>query len=77
MITSYKNIIWDFDGVLINSNQIREAAFREAFSGYPKNITELIEFHKLNEGLSRYVKIEYFFNEILNQKLSKKRVMKF
>ena len=36
MITSYKNIIWDFDGVLINSNQIREAAFREAFSGYPK-----------------------------------------
>ena len=36
MITSYKNIIWDFDGVLINSNQIREAAFREAFIGYPK-----------------------------------------
>ena len=74
MITSYKNIIWDFDGVLINSNQIREAAFREAFSGYSKkNITELIEFHKLNEGLSRYVKIEYFFNKILNQKLSKKK----
>ena len=74
MITSYKNIIWDFDGVLINSNQIREAAFREAFSEYSKkDITELIKFHKLNEGLSRYVKIEYFFNKILNQKLSKKK----
>ena len=74
MINSFKNIIWDFDGVLINSNQIREAAFREAFTGYSKkNIAELIKFHKLNEGLSRYVKIEYFFNKILNQKLTKKK----
>ena len=34
MISSYKNIIWDFDGVLIDSSEIRIFAFKEILKDY-------------------------------------------
>jgi len=70
MIPQYLDaIFWDFDGVLINSNSIREMGFEKVLSDYPKEKVEaLLQFHKANGGLSRYVKFRHFFENILGEK---------
>ncbi|MCV3430300.1 HAD hydrolase-like protein [Campylobacter lari] len=66
-----KNILWDFDGVIIDSLAIRDYGFREIFKEFDKALVEkLIEYHCINGGLSRFHKIRYFFNEILKKDIS-------
>lgn len=63
-------ILWDFDGVIIDSLSIRENGFIDVLSNYPiDKVDLLLKFHKENGGLSRYVKFEYFFTEILKIKV--------
>ena len=70
-----KTIIWDFDGVIINSNEIREIGFRNSLNGYHEdNIDSLIKFHRVNGGLSRYVKFKYFFENITKEEYSSKQI---
>jgi len=70
-----KNILFDFDGVILDSMTIRTEGFREIFSGYQKkDIDLLVDFHNKNGGLSRYVKIEYFFKKILNQDIDNQKI---
>ena len=58
-------IFWDFDGVILDSMEIRNTGFREVLKNYPSNeVEKLIEYHNLNGGLSRYVKFRYFFEKI-------------
>lgn len=73
--SKYKIIFWDFDGVLMNSNEIRELGFVHVLSDYPKQkVDQLLKFHKKNGGLSRYVKFRYFFEEVLGEKISKEEI---
>ena len=59
-------LIWDFDGVLIDSNDIREMGFRKVLQGYnPLQIDDFINYHRQNGGLSRYHKFNYFFESIV------------
>ena len=73
-----KNIIFDFDGVILDSMPIRELGFREIFKDYPEEmVTELIQFHDRNGGLSRFIKIRYFFKKILEQPISDEEINKY
>lgn len=66
-----KNIFWDFDGVILDSQKIRINGFREIFKDFDKSsLDRLISYHINNGGLSRFHKIKYFFNEILGQEIS-------
>ena len=68
---NYKHLIFDFDGVLVESNEIRFDGFRSLFCNYPSyEVEKLIQFSRANGGLSRYKKIRYFFEEILNEPIS-------
>ncbi len=68
---SNKVFFWDFDGVLMNSNAIRDRGFIEVLKDYPDNeVKKLLEFHQLNGGLSRYVKFRYFFEKIRKESIS-------
>lgn len=70
-----KNILWDFDGVIIDSLAVRDYGFREIFKDFDKVLVEkLIEYHSFNGGLSRFHKIGYFFNEILKKDIEDKEV---
>ena len=65
-----KVIFFDFDGVILDSLKIREKGFREIFVDFKrKDVDELITFHRVNGGLSRFVKIQYFFKNILDMNL--------
>jgi len=71
----YKHIIFDFDGVLIESNKIRSEGFQLLFEDYPKEQVErLLCFVKRNGGLSRYDKIRYFFEQVRNEIISESSV---
>lgn len=71
-------ILWDFDGVILNSNKIRDKGFEEVLKEFPKKeVTELMNFHHKNGGLSRYVKFRYFFEKIRSEKISEEEVVKW
>lgn len=75
----YDNIIFDFDGVIKDSNNIKTEAFRGIYKNYDKNITnKIVQYHIENIGLSRYAKFKYIeekilgniYNDIIEKKLS-------
>jgi len=66
-----KAIIFDFDGVILESANIKTEAFRDLFSDYPQKIDEIIDYHLANEGVSRYVKFRYIYERILHKAISK------
>ena len=73
-----KVIFWDFDGVIIDSMHVRDFGFKEIFKEYDSQLVKkLINYHRLNGGLSRYVKIRYFFEEILNQNISEEELIRY
>ncbi len=63
-------IILDFDGVIVESVGIKTEAFRQLFSAHPTHLEEIIDYHLINEGLSRYRKFDHIYREILHQPLS-------
>jgi phosphoglycolate phosphatase-like HAD superfamily hydrolase len=73
-----KVILWDFDGVLMNSNAVRDLGFEKVLHEFkPEQIDALLDFHRSNGGLSRYVKFRYFFEEILQQEVSEEVVLEY
>lgn len=75
-ITDYKVILWDFDGVIMDSMPIRDRGFAEVLKSYPQDqVRKLMEFHQKNGGLSRYVKFRYFFENIRNESVTEEKIM--
>lgn len=71
-----KVIFWDFDGVLMDSNAVRDVGFERVLSEFPKEqVDQLLAFHQANGGLSRYVKFRYFFEEIRNESITDDEIL--
>src|SRR3990172_7183697 len=61
----YRHLIFDFDGVLVESNEVRFAGFKLLFQDYPAGPVErFMQYVRSNGGISRYEKIRYFFESI-------------
>jgi len=74
-MSKMKIIFWDFDGVILNSNKVRDSGFEIVLKDFPKNQVELLlNYHRQNGGLSRYVKFRYFFEVIREEKVSKEKI---
>ena len=68
-------LFWDFDGVLMNSNSVRDKGFELVLAEYPKDqVKQLMDFHHANGGLSRYVKFRYFFEEVRGEEITDEEV---
>lgn len=65
-----KNIIFDFDGVLVESLGIKTDAFNELFKDFPDKVDEIVKFHLDNGGMSRFDKFRYIYKNIFKQPLS-------
>jgi phosphoglycolate phosphatase-like HAD superfamily hydrolase len=73
-----KTIFWDFDGVLMNSNDLRDIGFLEVLKDFPKEqVNQLMEFHQKNGGLSRYVKFRYFFEKVRGEQITEGEVLQW
>ena len=62
-----KGIVFDFDGVLVESADIKTQAFADLFAKWPKYCAQMVAYHKANMGVSRYAKFRYFYEELLKE----------
>lgn len=60
-----KAIVFDFDGVILDSADIKTVAFRKLFFDFPEQIDAIIKYHTDNMGISRYDKFRYIYKNIL------------
>ncbi len=73
-----KNILWDFDGVILDSMPIRDYGFRKIFESFPNELVEdFIKYHRMNGGLSRFHKIKYFYNTLLNKEILEEQIQDY
>jgi phosphoglycolate phosphatase-like HAD superfamily hydrolase len=73
-----KTILWDFDGVILDSMAVRDWGFKEIFKDFTEpQVSKLLEYHRVNGGLSRYVKIRYFYENILGKRITEERVFEY
>lgn len=70
----FKAIVLDFDGVILESVDIKTRAFRTLFKDFPEHLDEITEYHLKNGGLSRYRKIEHIYRNILKIPLDRKKL---
>ena len=73
--SNFSAILWDFDGVILNSNEVRTLGFQKVLNDFPEEqVQRLLKFHEQNGGLSRYVKFRYFYEEILKTSITRSQV---
>ena len=61
-----KAIALDFDGVVVESNEIKNRAFSEMFKEYPC-YEEIIQYHRLHNHVCRQDKFRHILGNILGQ----------
>jgi phosphoglycolate phosphatase-like HAD superfamily hydrolase len=62
----YRTIVFDCDGVILDSNRIKTEAFRAAALPYGEAAAaELVAYHAANGGISRYIKFARFLETIV------------
>jgi beta-phosphoglucomutase-like phosphatase (HAD superfamily) len=67
----YKCLIYDFDGVICDSVNIKTEAFESLYTSYGKDVVKKVrEYHLLNGGISRFEKFKFISKSILNQDIT-------
>jgi phosphoglycolate phosphatase-like HAD superfamily hydrolase len=62
-------VIFDFDGVIVESTDIKSAAFRALFADHPDHVDAVEALHRRHEGVNRSIKFEMIFRDILRRPL--------
>ena len=78
-ISIFDYAIFDCDGVILNSNEIKTNAFAQSLNDEPTDLVDaFIEYHKQNGGVSRYKKFRYFYRvlkKLENSEMEIKRAL--
>lgn len=76
-LKKYKSIVFDCDGVVLDSNVVKtEAYFRTAKSlgANDAQAQALVDYHVRLGGISRYHKFDYYLREIVHQPVTEQRI---
>jgi len=66
-----KAILFDFDGVLVESVDIKTKAFAKLFENEgPEIVNKVVEYHLANGGVSRFKKFDYIYTELLKRQIT-------
>ena len=60
-------LIFDFDGVILDSNALKTEAFRAIFDRYPEHAAAMTAYHHANVAQSRYAKFGYLVERLLDR----------
>ncbi len=70
-----KAIIFDFDGVLVESVDVKTRAFAKMFDDEGEDVVQkVVDYHLTNGGVSRVRKFEYYYEKILKRSLSEEKL---
>jgi phosphoglycolate phosphatase-like HAD superfamily hydrolase len=62
-----KAIVFDFDGVILESVDIKTRAFTELFKEYPDHLERIVRLHLDNTGMSRFDKFKIICGDYLGR----------
>lgn len=62
-------VIFDFDGVILESANIKTEAFLALFADHPEHCEAIRGYHVRNVGISRFRKFEWIYSELLKTPL--------
>jgi phosphoglycolate phosphatase-like HAD superfamily hydrolase len=62
-----KAIVFDFDGVILESADIKTEAFLELFADHPQHQPAILQYHLEHLGVSRYDKFDWIYRDLLNR----------
>ena len=72
---SCTHFFFDFDGVIVASNDIKTEAFYDVFIPFGLEAAEAVKrFHLENQGISRFEKFGYVGQEFLNRQFSEEEL---
>ncbi len=75
MKTRYRSIIYDFDGVILDTVAAKVDAFAQVYRDEdPSRISEIRAYAEANGGMSRYEKFRYFESALFGRPLSEGRL---
>lgn len=65
-VTDYASLIFDCDGVILDSNRVKTDAFYQAALPYGEIAAQaMVDYHVANGGVSRYLKFAYFLEQLV------------
>ena len=68
-------IIYDFDGVICDSVNIKTEAFIELYQSYGEEVQQAVkEYHLAHGGISRYEKFQHFQSTLLGEPFNEKQI---
>ncbi len=67
---AFSALILDFDGVILESTDIKTQAFIEMFRDVPEHLDAIVEYHRQHLGMSRYKKFAWIYENLLKKPLS-------
>lgn len=68
-------IIYDFDGVICNSVDVKTEAFVELYSNEGNHIQDLVRQYHINHGgISRFEKFRYYESVLLGREVTEERI---
>ena len=74
-MSKIKTIIFDFDGIIVESMDIKARAFAFLFKDYPEHVDEIVKFHMLHGVMSRFEKFEWIYQNLLHKPLSESEML--
>jgi phosphoglycolate phosphatase-like HAD superfamily hydrolase len=75
---NYKYHLFDCDGVILNSNQIKSKVFHEITSSYSNQFAdEATEYYKNTAGTPRVDKVYYFFEKLMKIEATEELIQEF
>lgn len=68
MVANWQAIIFDFDGVVVESGDIKTQAFADLYRPLGEAVVAaVVQYHRLHGGMSRYQKFRYFQQHLLGK----------
>ncbi|MCC5450288.1 HAD hydrolase-like protein [Rheinheimera sp. UJ51] len=65
-LSNYQTLVFDCDGVVLNSNKVKTEAFFKAALPYGEAAAQqLVDYHVARGGISRYKKFEWFVENVV------------
>tara|TARA_B100001741_G_C16442325_1_gene546239 strand:- start:236 stop:880 length:645 start_codon:yes stop_codon:yes gene_type:complete len=70
-----KTIIFDFDGVILDSHIVKLEAYLSIFRKFGVNVEKKVKtYHLKNSGLSRFIQFKEIYKQILKKNIGKRKL---
>jgi HAD superfamily hydrolase (TIGR01549 family) len=71
MSMNWQAVFLDFDGVILDSANIKTIAFKKMFEEYGRDIQQqVVQYHLDNSGVSRFDKFRYYYGVLLKKPIA-------